>query len=514
MSCTINDYNSYVVVGGQTVYIGGGAGTLAGVTAAPGSSIMASVNVNFSSSMSTGDFTGYLIGFYDNNAGNLPSITSPQVPWLDDATFTLYLTMPSSGDLEGMFMVLDTNYNTLCEGGAFRVVSTGTSQVIVNQCDAFGSCPASNDGASCCNTADGYEYVCHTQSNGGYSWNPGAQCSGGSNNTPACTVGDTVCNPGDNNTYQCINGSYGPGWALAYSGCGTAPSGTGDCTVGTETFSNGQQLCDSNGNLFKCNSGTMDYISSGCNPGGGQISCDFNVWSKVAGVASVGESVSFATYNCVGSPTSYDWDFGDGSAHGSGDADAHTYTTPGNYTVTLRVTGATGTGIVTYNIAVKSTTTSGTGGTGGTGGTTTCTPACPSTQTCTAGKCVPKPSGTPVANTSTKGQDGTICENPSCTASQNCVNGACVAAAGTNTNLNTVGGDGTTCVPACPSSKPYCQSGVCVAQSSSSGSGTTGCSGLDRNGVIDPSCLLDPSNSTLLYGAIGVALVLVILSRR
>ena len=207
MSCTINDYNSYVVVGGQTVYIGGGAGTLAGVTAAPGSSITASVNVNFSSSMSTGDFTGYRIGFYDNNAGNLPSITSPQVPWLDDATFTLYLTMPPSGDLEGMFMVLDTNYNTLCEGGAFRVVSTGTSQVIANQCDAFGSCPASNDGASCCNTDDGYEYVCHTQSNGGYSWNPGAQCSGGDGTTtnPTCATGYTY----NDSTKLCVQNNGG-----------------------------------------------------------------------------------------------------------------------------------------------------------------------------------------------------------------------------------------------------------------------------------------------------------------
>ena len=252
MSCTINDYNSYVVVGGQTVYIGGGAGTLAGVTAAPGSSITASVNVNFSSSMSTGDFTGYRIGFYDNNAGNLPSITSPQVPWLDDATFTLYLTMPPSGDLEGMFMVLDTNYNTLCEGGAFRVVSTGTSQVIANQCDAFGSCPASNDGASCCNTDDGYEYVCHTQSNGGYSWNPGAQCSGVNQcdafgSCPASNDGASCCNTDDGYEYVChtqSNGGYSwnPG-AQCSGGDGTTTNPT--CATGY-TYNDSTKLCVQN----------------------------------------------------------------------------------------------------------------------------------------------------------------------------------------------------------------------------------------------------------------------------
>ena len=37
-------------------------------------------------------------------------------------------------------------------------------------------------------------------------------------------------------------------------------------------------------------------------------------------------------------PTSWDWDFGDGSAHGSGSAPTHVYSTPGVYTVSLSAT--------------------------------------------------------------------------------------------------------------------------------------------------------------------------------
>ena len=38
-----------------------------------------------------------------------------------------------------------------------------------------------------------------------------------------------------------------------------------------------------------------------------------------------------------GDPLSYDWDFGDGSAHSTSAAPSHTYTTGGTYTATLRV---------------------------------------------------------------------------------------------------------------------------------------------------------------------------------
>ena len=42
------------------------------------------------------------------------------------------------------------------------------------------------------------------------------------------------------------------------------------------------------------------------------------------------------------SPTSFDWDFGDGSSHGSGANPTHTYAMPGNYAVTLVATNSAG----------------------------------------------------------------------------------------------------------------------------------------------------------------------------
>lgn len=44
------------------------------------------------------------------------------------------------------------------------------------------------------------------------------------------------------------------------------------------------------------------------------------------------------------SPTSFDWDFGDGSPHGSGVNPTHTYAMPGSYTVTLTASNSKGSG--------------------------------------------------------------------------------------------------------------------------------------------------------------------------
>lgn len=50
------------------------------------------------------------------------------------------------------------------------------------------------------------------------------------------------------------------------------------------------------------------------------------------------------TGGCIGgtAPFSYDWDFGDGSAHGSSPTATHTYTSTGTFTCTLKTTDSTG----------------------------------------------------------------------------------------------------------------------------------------------------------------------------
>ncbi len=66
-----------------------------------------------------------------------------------------------------------------------------------------------------------------------------------------------------------------------------------------------------------------------------------------------GLSCSFNGTSSTGSVTSYSWDYGDGSAHGSGAMPSHTYAAKGTYSVKLTVTGSGGsTSTVTHNVAV------------------------------------------------------------------------------------------------------------------------------------------------------------------
>lgn len=64
------------------------------------------------------------------------------------------------------------------------------------------------------------------------------------------------------------------------------------------------------------------------------------------------------TGSCAGgaAPFTYDWDFGDGSAHGSAAIETHTYTSTGTYTATFKATDAGG------NVALNQTAINVTGG--------------------------------------------------------------------------------------------------------------------------------------------------------
>ncbi len=74
--------------------------------------------------------------------------------------------------------------------------------------------------------------------------------------------------------------------------------------------------------------------------------------------ALVGAPISFngsASSDADGDPLTFDWNFGDGTAHGSGVAPSHTYATGGNFTVTLTVTdGKGGSDTKTVSAAVDS----------------------------------------------------------------------------------------------------------------------------------------------------------------
>jgi hypothetical protein len=62
-----------------------------------------------------------------------------------------------------------------------------------------------------------------------------------------------------------------------------------------------------------------------------------------------------------------------------------------------------------------------------------------------------------------------------------------------------------------------CQNGCNVTTHACNPSGTSGnistCSGMNRNGVFDISCIMEDQNKTLLYGAIGIAAVVLLMRR-
>lgn len=114
---------------------------------------------------------------------------------------------------------------------------------------------------------------------------------------------------------------------------------------------------------------------------------------------------------------------------------------------------------------------------------TVCAPAnCKSPKTCVAGVCTAPSS--------------VLCSQSNCALPKTCVAGVC-------TSPSSV-----LCAPAnCPSPKT-CVAGVCTSPSGLSGTGTTACVDMSRNGSLDPTCALEKGNEIYLYGAIGLALLL------
>jgi C1A family cysteine protease len=84
-------------------------------------------------------------------------------------------------------------------------------------------------------------------------------------------------------------------------------------------------------------------IKAFTNPAGNLPTADFSV-NKISGVSPL--SVTF-TSKTTGKPTSYYWDFGDGSTSNHASTATHTYTKAGVYTISLTVTNSAGSTTVT-----------------------------------------------------------------------------------------------------------------------------------------------------------------------
>lgn len=73
---------------------------------------------------------------------------------------------------------------------------------------------------------------------------------------------------------------------------------------------------------------------------------------KAAFEAAVSGLKAVFTDKSTGSPTAWDWDFGDATPHGVVQNPTHTYTAAGTYTVTLRVTNAAGDSSISQFVTV------------------------------------------------------------------------------------------------------------------------------------------------------------------
>lgn len=474
----ITDANSFVVINGTRYNATGG--TIA--SANPGDDIQLAVYV-------TPNSDAFIPAFYSDTAGGMISMGTETATTAGFGyTYQIPdISMSSSGNLTGRFICVDPWTYATKWAGATITISEASNVVI-----------------------------------GGDNTSPVVHTCIGSDLVTEHNPGDTECAGGD--TYTCTDSVYGAGWALSYSGCGTNPVGSvGACTIGTEVVANNGTFCDGNNNLFVCNNGNFVYKSANCNPdlasgnvtytqcfqngiainkgesacigglvygcgqsldveptseqckdngdgtytlittGGTAVSCNFTIQTKSGGGnATVGETVSFMITGCSGTPVSYSWDFGDGATSTGNGTKTHVYASAGTFYPQLMVTNPSG-----DSSSVKGTVTVTSAGT-----------------------------VTPVIRTS--GTGGTIVVNSS--GHQVVVTSGTVLTTGSGTHIVV-----TTSGHAITSSGTVINIGETT---------TTTCSGLYRNGAIDPTCALQTGNEMYLYGAAAAVILVILLARR
>lgn len=144
-------------------------------------------------------------------------------------------------------------------------------------------------------------------------------------------------------------GTINTGVTLTASGKNCTPSATWNWTAtgGTITGGTASQVTISwastgNKNVTVTNSGCANatgshnvQINDGNNNGGGSLKAE---WSYAPAAPTANQAVSFNGAASTGSPTSWTWDFGDGTGFGTGAQVSHTFTTAGTYRVSLTVT--------------------------------------------------------------------------------------------------------------------------------------------------------------------------------
>ena len=119
-----------------------------------------------------------------------------------------------------------------------------------------------------------------------------------------------------------------------------------------------------------------------------------------------------------------------------------------------------------------------------------CNPPCPSYQKCLNGSCVFVTDPDPVEPTS--------CNASNCPSPNTCVSGQCVVYTTKVCNSTT-----------CPSPGVCQTDGSCKRVVAS-----TSCNGLERDGELDPTCVLESGNEIYLYGAVGIILLMMLMKRR
>lgn len=126
----------------------------------------------------------------------------------------------------------------------------------------------------------------------------------------------------------------GTGWTWTSSGATINGNGSSQVTI-SWAVAGGKTVTVTNSGCSGATGSKSVQISGGDGGGGGTLKAE---WSYSPAAPVVNQAVSFNGAASTGSPTSYTWDFGDGTGFGVGAQITHTYTVAGSYRVQLTVT--------------------------------------------------------------------------------------------------------------------------------------------------------------------------------